>query len=230
MKLSKTIFLVAFALICAFLIISASSIYISASDDLKELDLTFLSLEQKGKNTLEANFVVRVKNSNEIPSSIKILNNTITLTPYSSVYHSICLPVNISKFTKEGWPFSTVIYYTNAVISELLNGVGVTSISRNLSSQIPFLFSNATLSQNGNPNNYSLGFINFIPIVMSTMELAVYFGSKFIGNMTYSGQVGDLISGNISLNGFLNCSKIGSSGSSNLNNLSIEFLGQRWAL
>ena len=201
MKLTKVIFIAAFSIICVFLVVSASSIYISAENDLKNIELSFEKLDVKnGKIT--ANMFISAKNTNMLPSTISVLNNNLTINPYSSSSSQLNLPINITALSAKGWPTQSIIYYANAVISEFLNGVGVTTLSKNISTQLPFLFSNVTLKNSTGNNSYTLFINDMIPIGLSILNIGIYSGKNFMGNLTLSNTSGNL-SGNISLSGIL---------------------------
>ncbi len=201
MKLTKVIFIAAFSIICVFLVVSASSIYISAENDLKDIQLSFEKLDVKnGKIT--ASMFISAKNTNMLPSTISVLNNNLTINPYSSSSSQLNLPINITALSAKGWPTQSIIYYANAVISEFLNGVGVTTLSKNISTQLPFLFSNVTLKNSTGNNSYTLFINDMIPIGLSILSIGIYSGKNFMGNLTLSNTSGNL-SGNISLSGIL---------------------------
>ena len=108
MKLTKVIFIAAFSIICVFLVVSASSIYISAENDLKDIQLSFEKLDVKnGKIT--ASMFISAKNTNMLPSTISVLNNNLTINPYSSSSSQLNLPINITALSAKGWPTQSII-------------------------------------------------------------------------------------------------------------------------
>ncbi len=224
MKLTKLIFIAAFSIICVFLVVSASSIYVSAENDLKDIELSFVKLEiRNGK--LTANMDVSAKNTNALPSTVSIFNNNLTINPYSSSNSFFNLPVNITSLTAQGWPTESIIYYANAVISEFLNGVGITTLSRNISTQLPFLFTNVSLVKNPDNNTYTLFINDMIPIGLSVLKVGIYTGEKFLGNLSFANQSGNL-SGNLSLSGILDSSNL----LGNLSSVFFDFLGVKLKL
>ncbi|MHB1440313.1 MAG: hypothetical protein ACYCSO_06065 [Cuniculiplasma sp.] len=218
MKVTRIIFIAVFSIICVFLIVSASSIYISAENDLRAVELSFLNLDVK-KGMVKADFNVYAKNTNGLPSTISILNNNLTINPYSSTHSSLNIPINMTSLNKSGWPFNSITYYATAVISEFLNGIGIETLSRNVSTQMPFLFSNVSMIKNSN-GSYSLLIRDMIPIALSVMKIAIYSGTTLLGNVSYANQSG-MMSGNLTLIGMLKGSGI----NNGLSSLSMDFLG-----
>ncbi|EQB69786.1 MAG: hypothetical protein RE472_07580 [Thermoplasmatales archaeon] len=219
MKLTKLIFIAAFSIICVFLIVSASSIYVSAENDLKDIELSFVKLEMtNGK--LTASMDVSARNTNALPSTVSIFNNNLTINPYSSSNSFFNVPINITSLTAKGWPTDSIIYYANAVISEFLNGVGVATLSRNISTQLPFLFTNVSLVKSSNNNTYTLFINDMIPIGISVIKVGMYMGENFLGNLSFVNQSGN-VSGNLSLSGVLDNSNL----LGNLSSVFFDFLG-----
>ncbi len=224
MKVTRIIFVAVFSIICVFLVVSASSIYVSAENDLKQIKLDFEHI-YIDKSMVKAEFHVSANDTSNLPTTLYIMHENLTINPYSSSSGNIFLNLNTSSLGSKGWAINSILIYTNAVISEFVNGIGLDSFSKNISTFLPSIFSTAQLNSTNGNNSYNLVLSDFISVALSVMSIGVYEGSKFLGNMTASSSSGS-IGGNVTFSGIL-----GGSGLSNsLSNISIQLFGMKIAL
>lgn len=221
MKVTKIVFVVVFSIICVFLIVSASSIYASAENDLKTVEMDFEHLDVSN-STVSADFQVSAQDSNELPSTLSILSHNLTVNPYSNTMQDILIPLNITHLSCSGWPVSSVLFYVKAIISEFIGGIGMDKISKNISTLLPSIFTKTTLTQGNSNNSYSMVLNDFITIASSVLTIGIYEGSKFMGNLSASSSSG-MIGGNTTFSGILNQSGL----TSQMSNLSIEIFGMK---
>ena len=222
-KLGKTIFITAFAALATFLVISASSVYITTENDLKTLEVDFSHLIVSGNGTAYAVMKVNGSNSGFLPSTVMVMNNKFTVNPESSLLGNFTIPANMTQFQNNGWPMSDFSLFMNIVISELMGGFNISTSNKNYSAIIPPFFSSAQLFDVNNSGKYKLVMTNLLPIVSQFFYVAIYVGNEFVGNMTPATQ-SNMISGNVSLFGNLAIT------SSQMNNASFMFAGSMWQI
>ncbi|MCL5988162.1 MAG: hypothetical protein M1414_04580 [Candidatus Thermoplasmatota archaeon] len=222
-KLGKTIFITAFAALATFLVISASSVYITTENDLKSLEVDFSHLIVSGNGTAYAVMKVNGSNSGFLPSTVMVMNNKFTVNPESSLLGNFTIPANMTQFQNNGWPMSDFSLFMNIVISELMGGFNISTSNKNYSAIIPPFFSSAQLFDVNNSGKYKLVMTNLLPIVSQFFYVAIYVGNEFVGNMTPATQ-SNMISGNVSLFGNLAIT------SSQMNNASFMFAGSMWQI
>ncbi len=221
MKVTKVIFVVVFSIICVFLIVSASSIYASAENDLKNVEMAFEHLDVSN-STVSADFQVSAQDSNELPSTLSILSHNLTVNPYSNTMQDILIPLNMTHLSCSGWPVSSVLFYVKAIISEFIGGIGMDKISKNISTLLPSIFTKTSLTQGNSNDSYNMVLNDFITIASSVLTIGIYEGSKFMGNLSASSSSG-MIGGNTTFSGILNQSGL----TSQMSNISIEIFGMK---
>lgn len=222
-KLGKTIFITAFAALATFLVISATSVYITTENDLKSLEVDFSHLVLNGNGTTYAVMKVKGSNSGLLPSTVMVMNNKFTVNPESNLLSNFSIPANLTQFQGNGWPMNDFSLFMNIVISELMGGFNISTSNKTFSAIIPPFFSSAQLIDVNNTGKYQLVMTNLLPIVSQFFYVAIYVGSEFMGNMTPATQ-SNMISGNVSLFGNLAMT------SSQINNASFMFAGSMWQI
>ena len=222
-KLGKTIFITAFAALATFLVISASSVYITTENDLKSLEVDFSHLIISGNGTAFAVMKVKGSNSGLLPSTVMVMNNKFTVNPESNLLGNFTIPANMTQFQSNGWPMNDFSLFMNIVISELMGGFNISTSNKNYSAIIPPFFSSAQLFDVNNSGKYKLVMTNLLPIISQFFYVAIYVGNEFVGNMTPATQ-SNMISGNVSLFGNLAMT------SSQINNASFMFAGSMWQI
>lgn len=223
MKISKMVSLISFAILASFLVISASSIYITTENDLKSLQMTFKDLEiENGKAFVQT--YLNTSNSGFLPSHVYVMKNVLTINPDNSISTNLSLPLNTTKMKIDGWSFHSIEYVFLAVVSEFFSGMNLSTDSQNISTLIPPLFTQAYLLKTNN-NSTKLVMTGVIPIIATFLEVSLYAGNKFLGNLTSTGN-GNLFSGTVTLIGNITSSQLGS----NPGNLSFRFLGNTWSI
>jgi hypothetical protein len=224
MKISKVVSLIAFAILASFLIISASSIYITTENELKSLQMTFEDLEIKdGKAFVQAR--LNSSDSGFLPSHVDVMNNILTINPENSLSQNLSLPLNTTRMKIDGWSLHSIEYVFLAVVSEFISGTNLTTDSQNITAMIPPLFTQAQLLKTNNSGSYKLIMTGVIPIIASVLSVSLYMGNEFLGNLTSAGN-GSFFSGTVSLIGNITSSQL----NSNPANLSFRFLGNTWNL
>lgn len=222
-KLGKTIFITAFAALATFLVISASSVYITTENDLKSLEVNFSHLVLNSNGTTYAVMKVKGSNSGLLPSTVMVMNNKFTVNPESNLLSNFSIPANLTQFQGNGWPMNDFSLFMNIVISELMGGFNISTSNKTFSAIIPPFFTSAQLIDVNNTGKYQLVMTNLLPIVSQFFYVAIYVGSEFMGNMTPATQ-SNMISGNVSLFGNLAMT------SSQINNASFMFAGSMWQI
>ncbi len=222
-KLGKTIFITAFAALATFLVISASSVYITTENDLKSLEVDFSHLIISANGTAYAVMKVKGSNSGLLPSTVMVMNNKFTVNPESNLLGNFTIPANMTQFQSNGWPMNDFSLFMNIVISELMGGFNISTSNKNYSAIIPPFFSSAQLLDVNNSGKYKLVMTNLLPIISQFFYVAIYVGNEFVGNMTPATQ-SNMISGNVSLFGNLAMT------SSQINNASFMFAGSMWQI
>lgn len=223
LKIGKTIFITAFAALATFLVISASSVYISTENDLKSLEVDFSHLLINSNGTALAVMKVKGSNSGILPSSVMVMNNKFTVNPDSSLLGNFTIPANLTKFQGNGWPTNDFSLLMDIVISELMGGFNISTSNKTFSAIIPPFFTGAQLLDVNNSGKYELVMNNLIPIVSQFFYVAIYVGHEFMGNMTPLSQ-SNTFSGNVSLFGNMTLT------SSQMNNASFLFAGSMWQI
>ena len=222
-KIGKTIFITAFAALATFLIISASSVYVTTENDLKSIEVDFSHLVITKNGTSYAVMKVKGSNSGFLPSNVRVMNNKFTVNPDSNLLSNFSLPANFSKFQAGGWPLKDISLFMNVMISQLMGGFNISSSNKTLAAIIPPFFSSAKLIDINNSQKYELVLNNLLPIVSQFFFVAIYVGHEFVGNMTPS-NAGNTFAGNVTLFGNLNMT------SSQANNASFEIANSMWSL
>ncbi|MCL4345718.1 MAG: hypothetical protein M1375_04195 [Candidatus Thermoplasmatota archaeon] len=222
MKISKMVSLMAFAILAAFLVISASSVYITTENDLKSIEMAFEDLRITN-GTVFVQARLNGSNSGFLPSHVDIMNNVLTINPEASMSRNVSLPLNLTKMKVDGWSFHSIEYIFVAVVSEFLSGMNMSSDSQNISTLIPPFFTEAKLLKTNNSGGYELMMSGVIPIIATLLKVSLYAGNVFLGNLSTNG-TGEFFSGTVSLIGDLTNSTLASSS----DNLSFRFLGNTW--
>ncbi len=224
MKISRMIGVGAFAILASFLVISASSVYVSTENDLKSLGLDFEEMQVKDGKTF---IIARLNGNNSgiFPSHIEIMNHTLTINPETSMSQNVSLPVNLSKLKVEGWTGKSIIYFFTIFVSEFLSGFNLSRDSQNVSTLIPPFFTQAKLIKNNSNGQSELILSGVLPILITIFKVSVFAGKTFLGNLSASGN-GNPFNGTVNLIGQLNEGNY----NGNLTNLSFTFLGTRWSI
>ncbi len=220
-KIGRAIAITAFAALATFLVISASTVYITTENDLKSLQVDFAHMVLNTNGSAYIVMKVNGSNSGFLPSSVSVMNKQFTINPESSLAGNLSIPANFSKFQNMGWPVNDVSILMKIFLSSLMGGFNLSSSNKTIFADIPPLFSNASLYNKNNGSIFNMIIYGLIPVVATFFYVAVYVGSKFVGNMTPSSQNG-LFSGNLSLFGNLNLTK------SQLNQTTFRLGGTSW--
>lgn len=186
MKLTKAVFLVAFSIIAVFLIVSASSIYISAEATARTVktDVSCINLASANPYA-EVNFISQGKGS--LPSQITILNETFTLNPGQNLTKFLKIPINIVNMEKNGFPITSFEMAISTLIRESFSIFNLTGTSLNTQIIFPALIQSPVLKVQNESNGQSMVSLNFntvIPVILEVANIGIYLSGKFLGNLT----------------------------------------------
>jgi hypothetical protein len=233
MKISKLISYSAFAIIASFLIISSASIYFSTTETANSIDgvVKYVNI---GSPQPYIGFCLMGNAKGVIPSSISIMNQTITLNPGENISKLLNLPINISSMTEKGFPFSSMSLFISDAVYGALFLMNFTAYKGGFSMNIPAIFSNITSTKVTTANEssgqafLSLGFRVLIPLFFQASRMLIYDGPSLIGNFSLQNYSGIFNKGNVNLSGIIHIPE-GQSINSVLKNLVFSMNGLKWS-
>lgn len=231
MRISKLIAYSAFSLIAAFLVVSSASIYVSTAETAQALsgNVKYVNLSAPQPYV---GVCLNGQAKGIVPSSITILNQTITLNPGQTISKMLRVPLNIGNLSKKGFPFESFSMVISDAISGILSVLNITSYRGGLTLNMPAIISNISSPKMSQENNspgkalLSVGLRFLIPIFFDGAKMLVYSGSQIIGNMSI-GSSGGINPGNYNLTGLINIPK-GQTITETLQNLSFSIGGLKW--
>ncbi len=233
MKISKIISYSAFAIIASFFIISSSSIYLSATETASSVtgEIKYVNI---GAPQPYVGFCLMGSAKGVIPSSISIMNQTITLNPGENLSKLLHLPINISSMTKKGFPLSAIPLFVSDAVNGALFLMNFTAYKGGFPLDIPAVFSNnstpyiKTTNQSSGAALLSIGLRVLIPLFFKASEMLIYDGPNLIGNISLNNYSGVFNQGNLDLSGIIHI-PTGQSPSAVLKDLVFSLDGLKWS-
>ena len=234
MKISKIISYSAFAIIASFLIVSSASIYLSATETANSVsgEVKYLNI---GSPQPYLGFCLMGSAKGVIPSSISIMNQTITLNPGENISKLINLPINISGMSRKGFPLSSLSMFVSATVNSALFLMNFTAYKGGFSMIVPAIFANntppkiSTTNQSPGQALLSIGLKVLIPLFFKASKMLIYDGPSLIGNISLNNYSGVFYQGNLKLSGIIHMPQ-GQSPSAVLKDLVFSLNGLNWSV
>ncbi|MHB8552355.1 MAG: hypothetical protein ACYDAO_02060 [Thermoplasmataceae archaeon] len=206
MRLSKTIAYTAFSLIAVFLIISSASIYLSTEQTAKSFQGIVKSVNVNSVNPFMT-IAISGKGKGVIPSSISLLNQTITLNPGQNLSKLFNLPINLKQLESKGLPLHSFTMFLSVMINGVLSVINITGYNGGFSLLVPAIIgaTNTSITPGNTSNSASITvvFRDLIPLVFLGGKMVIHSGTKIIGNLSLNSLNGEIAPGNQILKGII---------------------------